>query len=57
METLINIIVAVCAGFLTLCLLATAIMDMYEARTGESWEERVKRLKAQDNESEKTEKD
>lgn len=57
METLINIVVAVGAGFLILCLLATPIMDMYEVRTGESWEERVKRLKSQDNEQGKAQKD
>ena len=57
METLINIIVAVGAGFLILCLLATSIMDMYEVRTGESWEARVKRLKSQDNEQGKAQED
>lgn len=57
METVVSILVAVGAGFIALCLLATSIMDMYEVRTGESWEARVKRLKAQDNESEKTQKD
>lgn len=57
METLINIIVAVGAGFLILSLLATSIMDMYEVRTGESWEARVKRLKSQDNEQGKAQKD
>lgn len=57
METLINIVVAVGAGFLILCLLATSIMDMYEVRTGESWEARVKRLKSQDNEQGKAQED
>lgn len=57
METLINIIVAVGAVFLILSLLATSIMDMYEFRTGESWEARVKRLKSQDNEQGKAQKD
>lgn len=57
METLINIVVAAGAVFLILCLLATSIMDMYEFRTGESWEARVKRLKSQDNEQGKAQKD
>lgn len=57
METLISIVVAVGAVFLILCLLATSIMDMYEFRTGESWEARVKRLKSQDNEQGKAQKD
>lgn len=57
MEIVISIVVAVGAGFIALCLLATSIMDMYEVRTGESWEARVKRLKAQDNESEKAKED
>lgn len=57
METLINIVVAVGAVFLIPCLLATSIMDMYEVRTGESWEARVKRLKSQDNEQGKAQKD
>lgn len=31
--------------FLLLSLIATQIMDIYEVRTGESWEDRCRRIK------------
>ena len=45
METILSIIAGLGIGYFVLCLVATQIMDMYEVRTGETWADRVKRLK------------
>jgi len=34
--------------FLLLSLIATQIMDIYEVRTGESWEDRCRRIKEEE---------
>lgn len=34
--------------FMMISLIATQIMDIYEARTGESWEARCRRIKGEE---------
>ena len=42
--------IALGAAFVGILLLATQIRDLYEIFTGETWEERVKRLNTKNNE-------
>lgn len=50
---IIKVVVIASVIFFILCLIATQIMDIYEARTGESWEARCKRLNKKDQEDER----
>ena len=50
---IIKVAIVAAVIFFILCLIATQIMDIYEARTGESWEARCKRLNKKDQEGER----
>lgn len=47
---IIKIAVVAAVIFLILCMIATQIMDIYKARTGESWEARCQRLSKKEGE-------
>ena len=51
MKTILYFIVLLPVLFIAICFVVTQFMDVYEAISGESWKNRVERLKHAKNES------